>query len=103
MSTTPSQQAQSDRGGFQAIKPGASQAIAYTGTSATSTAFSGTIIRVVSTTNCFIKIGQGSQTATTAYTFLPAGVVEYFAVHPEDCIAAIRSTDSGTLYVTEGA
>ncbi len=98
-----SKQAQSDNPGFQAIKPGTSQTVAVATASAASTVLSGTIVRLYSTTNCYIKIGQGSQTATSAYMFLPASTVEYFAIAPGDFIGVIRATADGTLYITEGA
>lgn len=101
---SPSQQAKSDlMDGFQAIFPGSSQTIAVATASAGSTILSGTIARLYSTTDCYIKIGQGAQTATSSHMFLPASTVEYFAIHPGDFIAAIRATADGTLYITEGA
>jgi hypothetical protein len=92
---------------FPAIFPGTSQKVSYTDSSAASSnAFAAgtSIVRVVSTTACFIKFAA-SPTAATTDTFLPANTPEYFGV-PEGQsykVAAIRLTESGDLYVTEGA
>jgi hypothetical protein len=60
-------------------------------------------IRVVSTTNCWIKIGDGTPTAAAAAgsTYLPASVVEYFHVSPGQRLAAIRDSADGTCNVSE--
>jgi hypothetical protein len=60
------------------------------------------LVRVVLTTDGFIRIGPNSGlAATTSDMYLPAGVPEYFAVHPNEHISAIRLSSSGTMYVTE--
>lgn len=60
-------------------------------------------IRVVSTTNCWAKIGDGTPTAAAAANnfYLPAGVVEYFHVTPGQRIAVIQDSAGGTLNVSE--
>ena len=79
------------------------QTVSVSGTSAAVTnAFgtSTTIIRLVSTTDCFIKFGA-TPTAVATDMLLPANVVEYFGATPGVKIAALQSTAAGTLYVTE--
>ena len=92
---------------------GATQTIAYTGTSAAaSNAFGAQTyaVRLCATSACVVKIGDGAQTAVDDNTgsFLPAVWVSYVQVNPGQKIAAIRKgTDglttatSGTLWVTE--
>lgn len=89
---------------FPAISQGASQIIAYTGAAAQSAAFATgvTILRVFATTDCFLEFGA-NPTATSGSMFLPGGFIEYFEVRPGDKLSVIRSTISGTLYMTEGA
>lgn len=99
-----SQNAQGETGPFQAFIPGVSQTVTVSGTSAsTSTAFTKTLVRLYSTEDCYIKVGFGAQTATSAHMFLPADTIEYIGVAPGFVIAAIQVTTGGTLYVTEGA
>ena len=90
--------------GFQCITPGTLQTVAFTGTSAQSSAFQGStnIIRVCASQDCFILFGA-SPTATTSSIFMPAGVVEYFSVTPGQKVAAIQSSVAGTLYIAEAA
>lgn len=61
------------------------------------------IVRLVATTACFVKISTGTPTATSSDLFLPAGVPEYFGVNGYQTVkvAALQSSASGTLYVTE--
>jgi hypothetical protein len=82
---------------------GSNQVVSFTSTSvANTTAFAaGTnVVRVVAATGCHIAFGA-SPTATTSSTKIPANVAEYFAVTAGQKIAAIRTTTSGTLHVTE--
>lgn len=61
------------------------------------------IVRLVSTTSCFVRISTGTPTATASDMLLIAGVPEYFAVDGYKTlkVAALQSTAAGTLYVTE--
>lgn len=91
---------------IQALLPSTTQTVSISGTSAvTSNALSKetVVIRVVATTNCFIKIGTGTPTATTGDTPVIAGVPEYFRVNGNQTIkvAGIQMLEAGTLYVTE--
>jgi ABC-type taurine transport system substrate-binding protein len=82
---------------------GTTQTVSFTSTSAANTtAFqSGTnVVRVIASTNCHIAFAQ-SPTATTSSAKLPPNEAEYFVVNAGEKIAAIRTTTSGTLYVTE--
>jgi hypothetical protein len=60
-----------------------------------------TILRVVSTTACHIRIGAGTPTATTSDAYLPANLPEYFEVAPGERIAVIQNAAGGTLHATE--
>lgn len=91
---------------IQCLKPSTTQAVTISGTSAaTSNALNKNIvvIRVVSTTACFIKIGTGTPTATSADMPLMASVPEYFRVDANQTVkvAGIQMASGGTLYVTE--
>jgi hypothetical protein len=82
---------------------GATQVVSFTSTStANTTAFqAGTqVVRVIPSTACHIRFAQ-SPTALTTDPKLPANAAEYFVVTPGQKIAAIRTTTSGSLYVTE--
>lgn len=85
---------------------GTTQTVAYTGTAGVSgTAFGATKgqtfrIRVVSTTDCFVKMGA-SPTATTSDMPLFAKVPEIFACRPGEKISAVQSSSGGNLFVTE--
>jgi methylmalonyl-CoA mutase cobalamin-binding subunit len=86
------------------FRQGTTQVVAVTSTSAThTTAFqAGTnVVRVQGTVNMHIKIGPGTATATTSDMKLAPGVPEYFAVTPGQKVVAIRTTTSGSLFVTE--
>lgn len=95
------------KGMFQVISPGASQALAISGVSNQSNAHpDGTsIIRLFSTTDCWIAFGTNPTAVKEAAgsMFLPAGIVEYFECRPVEKIAVIQDSASGKLYLTEGA
>lgn len=91
---------------IQALKPGTTQSVAISGVSAaTANALSKSIVvvRVVSTTNCFIMFGTGTPTATTSDMPIAAFTPEYFRVDAQDTIkvAGLQISSGGTLYVTE--
>ena len=95
----------------QSSRPGTTQTVAYTSSSAGATNAFGPEtyqIRVVANSACNVQIGDGTQTATAASPFLPANMVEYFIVTPGQKIAAIAAATgglvtqtAGTLWVTE--
>jgi hypothetical protein len=82
---------------------GVSDYITVNGTSAQSAAIGAGIseIRVVSTTNCHINIGQNPTAAATDNNgvYLPASVVEYYHVTPGQKVAVIQDSAGGTLCV----
>ena len=79
------------------------ETVSVTGTSAAVTNAFGagtTIIRLVSTTDCYLKFGA-TPTAVATDMLLPANVVEYFGATPGVKVAAIQRAAAGTLFVTE--
>ena len=62
-----------------------------------------TQVRVASTLSCWIRIGDGAQTAVAGDTFISANVNgEYFAVTPGQTLAFIStSTSSGYFSASE--
>jgi hypothetical protein len=91
---------------IQAMRIGVTQSVTFSLTSAVTTnalSKNTIIVRLVSTSDCFVKITTGTPTATPADMFLPAGVPEYIGVDGFNTlkVAAIQSTAGGTLYVTE--
>lgn len=81
---------------------GSSVNVSFNATSAQSAALSSTETqaRIVATQPCYIAVGT-NPTATTASTYLPAGISEYIAVNPGDKIAALQVTAAGVLNITE--
>jgi len=91
------------------LRPGASQSVAVTSTSArTATPFN-TETRVVSlyaTTAMFVRFGDSTVTAAATDHYLPADTYMDVAVgagrtQTFTSIAAVRSASDGTLYVSE--
>lgn len=84
-------------------KPKTSQAVAYTGTAGTSTAFTTgvDVIRIVASTDCFVAVNETAVADTSM--FMPANQVEYIKVEGYDTISAIQSSSGGNLYITEMA
>lgn len=86
-----------------ATRWGTTHSVSFTSTSAAnSTAFAaGTrVVRVISSTGCHLAQGA-DPTATTSSPKLPALLPELLVVSPGEKIAAIRTTTSGTLWITE--
>ena len=93
-----------------AARLGTTQAVAYTGTAAPSSAFGSQCyqIRVVANSSCHIAIGPTGTAATTSSPYLPAHAIDYLTVNPGEIISAIRAATagldtatSGTLWVSE--
>jgi len=81
------------------------QAVPYTASSAQATNPFGPQtfhIRVVANSDCHVKVGIGSVTATTSDLFLPASVVDYLMVTPGETIAAIEAATNGLVTATAG-
>src|SRR5262249_17809876 len=77
---------------------GASQDVAFGASSAASAAF-GTQsykVRLVATSDCRRRIGDGPPTAVATDTYLPALAAEYFTVTPGQKVAAIHVASAGT-------
>jgi hypothetical protein len=92
-----------------ALRPGGSQKIEFTSSSAANAvAFNSAtkVISIVATEDVFIKTGDASVTATTSDHFLPAGTYEYISIRgfkraQHTHIAAIRASADGVLYISE--
>ncbi len=79
---------------------GRHQSTTYTTAAAGSlSAVSATKIRVVSTTDAFIR--TDGTTATTADVYLPALSPEYFSVTPGQLVSAIGVGAAGQIHTTE--
>lgn len=89
---------------FEAILPGTSQAVAFTGSSSQSAALgaSTTLVRLFCTADCFIKIASNpTALADGTSMFVAAGIIDFIGVQPSQKIAVISNGTSGTLYITE--
>ena len=91
-------------GKAQAVRPDITQTVTVAGASAATTnpvSIRTEIIRIVSTTDCYVEIGS-APVATAADWYLPAYLVEYFRVEPgSDKVAVLQVSAGGTLFVTE--
>ena len=82
---------------------GTHQSVSYTGTAGTiANAISTGVyrVRVVCTTDAFIKIGNSPTAAATDVPVF-ANNVEYFTITPGQKVSAIQSSSGGNLHVTE--
>lgn len=59
-------------------------------------------VRVVANSDCHVKIGSGSVTATTSDPFLPSGTIDYLMVSPGETIAAVEAATNGHVTATAG-
>lgn len=84
-----------------ALTPGVSSKLAFAATSAATNAITGTIVRVVSTQNCHLAFGATpTAVADGTCVYLPAGMVQMFAVTSGNKIAAIQDSAGGNLFIT---
>lgn len=92
---------------YQAIRPGGTQEVAFTGTSAQSSAFGAKtgLIRVFATKDCWLNFGANPTATASAGTsvFLPATTIEWFYVTPGEKVAVIQDSDGGDLHIVEAA
>lgn len=88
----------SDAKSIQVLRPTTTEAVAISGTVATSTAFTQEVVRIVANTDCFYSLVG---TATTSSVFLPAYVVEFVHTYSGDTLSVITSSATGTAYLTE--
>lgn len=83
---------------------GTVQSVAYTGTAGTianGVANGVQKARLLSTTDCYVKISNAGTAATTSDTYLAALSPEYVTVASGEKVSAIQVTTGGTIYVTE--
>jgi len=81
------------------------QNVAYTGTAGTTSTAIGLgvqRVRVVCTTDAFVKVAV-SPTATTSDAYVVGLTPEYFTCAPGEKVSAVQVSAGGTLYVTETA
>lgn len=95
------------KGMFQVISPGVSQALTVNSVSVQAASFTSgvTIIRLFSTVDAWVSFGTNPTAVVegAASMFLPGGIVEYFEIKEGEKLAVIRNLASGKLYVTEGS
>lgn len=85
------------------------QTVAYTGTAGVSSAIANStssqykeiVVRLVSSTDCFYLPGSDPTATTANGHFLPAGTIEYVQISGGEKISVIRSTTSGSLYISK--
>jgi len=82
---------------------GAAQEVAIGSASAASTAVGPETfqVRVAATSACRVRIGDGTPTALSTDTYLPADQPEYFTCTPGQKVAVIQESAAGKLSVTE--
>lgn len=97
-----------DQRAMERFAVGVNQVVAVGAASAATTNPVGamtTLVRLISTTACHIKIakqvGETPPAATTSDPLLPANVPWEVAVRPGDKVAALRVSQDGNLHVTE--
>lgn len=83
---------------------GATQTIAFDASAAIANPFGPETyqLRLVADSACCFRIGNGTQTATIADVFLPAGVIDYVIVSPGQSISAIKAATNGLVTATAG-
>lgn len=81
-----------------AMIPQVSQVLSISSTNASATIAAATTVRVVATTDCFIRFGAAATTTTGCYVV--AYVPEYFEPGTATTLQAITSSASGSLYIT---
>jgi len=85
----------------QALRPGTTYKIAYTGTAGViSNGVTASFARIVCTTAAYIAFGE-TPTATASDLYVPADSPEYFRIPPGHKVSAVQVASGGTLHVTE--
>lgn len=56
---------------------------------------------MAASSDCFIRIGTGAQTALITDMYIPTGAVEYFRVSGGENVAVIRNATDGFVTITE--
>jgi hypothetical protein len=83
---------------------GTVQNVSYTGTAGTTTngATNGIQkVRLLATTDCYVKVSAAGTAATSSDTYLPALSAEYLTITSGEKVSAIQVASAGTLNVTE--
>jgi hypothetical protein len=85
-------------------RTGTTQTIAFNASVAVTNVFGPETyqLRLVADSACCYRIGNGTQTATTADPFLPANTIEYVIVSPGQSISAIMAASNGLVTATAG-
>ncbi len=89
-------------GSLPVIRPGSTQKIAVSSTSAQSEPADGNVVRLLATVDCHIAFGA-SPMADAGSLFLPANTPEYFACYGTDKVAVVSDGADGALYITPAA
>lgn len=84
-----------------ATRPGTGQTLSFTGTSSASTTFTSTLLRVVSTEDCWIAVGSSPTAVASTGMLLIAGRPERIVVRTGEKVAAIRAGADGSLNIVE--
>ena len=88
------------------MKPWLSYVVAVGAASATQAnpiSFGVDTVRLVSTTNCWVKLGITPTADKTTSQYLPANILQYFSVAGtgKESFAVLQDTAGGTLSITE--
>ena len=86
------------------LRPLTTQAFPYDGTSRPITSAFGpntTYVRFTCSTSCFVALDPNPFASTTTGMYIPADTVQTISGGRGEKLAVIRSTNSGTIYVTE--
>jgi len=81
---------------------GQGQKVAYTGTAGTITnalPAETKAVQLVSTTDCFIRIGSSPTAVVDVDCYLPALIPMYFQCNGAEKVSAVQVSSGGTLYV----
>ena len=91
--------------GIQAIGPGVSQRLSFTGTSAQSSAVgvNTRLVQLFATEDCWVVFGTNPTAAVNdgSSFFLPGGIFLYYGISGSAKIAAIQDSTSGYLHIIE--
>jgi hypothetical protein len=72
----------------------------YTDSSAKSAAIEAEVVRLIATSDCYVKFGDSDVAATSSDMLLKGSLAEYFTLGGRKYIAAIRVSSNGTLNIT---
>lgn len=74
--------------------------VAYTATAGTTAALPSTTnaVRVISTTDCFVRVGIAPTAVVDVDTYVAAYTPEYFTCPPNGKVSAVKVSSDGTIY-----